>query len=409
MQLADPPNSAPPRPSTRQHAVGARDCRRLVLPLMLIAIFGAQWSFGTARGGAQAAPASKKQIAKNYEQAAQKWRETLKELLRIKLEHSTSRPANRKSLQKEWIDQLGAQLDALWKVHDTGADAYNAHAVPLADLEGFLVRLVEHDVNNGRYEWGYQLASRLREAGCIDTKLDDLYGNAAFSANRFNEAKVALERKFRGQTDVDRTFLDIVERYQTLWKEEEAIREKEADDDLPRVLLQTTKGDIVLELFENEAPATVGNFIYLVDKGFYNGLKFHNVERGFVAQSGCPDGTGKGGPGYSIYCECYQANRRNHFGGTVAMAKVRNKAGESIKHSGGSQFSLNVRPAPHLNGSYTAFGRVIEGLNVITLLQVQGEDVVTPEGETPARPDVIIKAKVLRRRAHEYLPNRVQN
>ena len=88
-------------------------------------------------------------------------------------------------------------------------------------------------------------------------------------------------------------------------------------DDLPRVLLKTSKGDIVVELFENEAPNTVANFISLVQKGFYNGTDFHRVLRGFMAQGGSPKGEEDGGPGYTIPDECRQDNHRLHFRGVA--------------------------------------------------------------------------------------------
>ena len=100
-------------------------------------------------------------------------------------------------------------------------------------------------------------------------------------------------------------------------KQEMAKREAETKaDDLPRVKLSTSKGDVVVELFENEAPNTVANFIKLVEKGFYDGTPFHRVIGGFMAQGGDPTGTGTGGPGHVIECECGKADARLHFLGS---------------------------------------------------------------------------------------------
>ncbi|HIF31619.1 MAG TPA: peptidylprolyl isomerase, partial [Planctomycetaceae bacterium] len=120
---------------------------------------------------------------------------------------------------------------------------------------------------------------------------------AAFATNRYTEAKTSLELSAQYGTTQDQglVFLQVVDQYITFWKEEKAIREKEAAaDDLPRVVLHTTEGDIVLELFENEAPETVGNFINLLEKGFYDGRSFFRVTRGFLAQTGCPKDNGEG-------------------------------------------------------------------------------------------------------------------
>ncbi|NMG23056.1 peptidylprolyl isomerase, partial [Brasilonema bromeliae] len=146
-------------------------------------------------------------------------------------------------------------------------------------------------------------------------------------------------------------------------QEERAIREKEAKaDDLPRVKLSTTEGDMVVELYENEAPNTVANFVSLVEKGFYNGLTFHRVLEDFMAQGGDPTGTGSGGPGYNIPCECYQPNARKHFPATLSMA-------HAGRDTGGSQFFITFVQTKHLDGKHTVFGRVIEGQEVLDKLQ----------------------------------------
>jgi cyclophilin family peptidyl-prolyl cis-trans isomerase len=149
----------------------------------------------------------------------------------------------------------------------------------------------------------------------------------------------------------------------------------------------------VIELFENEAPNTTANFISLVEKGFYNGLKFHRVIPGFMAQGGCPRGDGTSGPGYTIDCETTAENHRKHFRGTLSMA-------HAGPNTGGSQFFLTFVPTPHLDGKHTVFGRVIEGMDV--LAKIQRTEEVTRRGP----PDKIIKAEVIRKRDHDYVPKK---
>ncbi|NDC54854.1 MAG: peptidylprolyl isomerase [Planctomycetia bacterium] len=176
-------------------------------------------------------------------------------------------------------------------------------------------------------------------------------------------------------------------------KEETARRAADAKaDDLPRVKITTTKGDIVVELFENEAPNTVANFISLVEKGFYAGTPFHRVIGGFMAQGGDPTGSGKGGPGYVIDCECAKPEARKHFLGSLSMA-------HAGPNTGGSQFFLTFRPTTHLDGKHTVFGRIVEGLDVLPAL-------TRTEGETASGgpPDRIVKAEVVRKRSHPYEP-----
>ena len=171
-----------------------------------------------------------------------------------------------------------------------------------------------------------------------------------------------------------------------------------AADDLPRVKLSTTAGDLVVELFENEAPNTVANFISLVEQGFYNGTPFHRVIGGFMAQGGDPTGSGRGGPGYAISCEVNEPHARKHFLGSLSMAH----AGPD---TGGSQFFLTFRPTDHLDGKHTVFGRVIEGFDVLPLLiRTQDEQGRPVPG---VNPDKITKAEVIRKRNHPYEPKKL--
>jgi cyclophilin family peptidyl-prolyl cis-trans isomerase len=175
-------------------------------------------------------------------------------------------------------------------------------------------------------------------------------------------------------------------------EEEMAIRATEKNkDDLPRVKIETTKGTIVVELFENEAPNTVANFVSLVESHFYDGTPFHRVIPGFMAQGGDPTGTGTSGPGYTIACECDLPNARKHFLGSLSMA-------HAGKDTGGSQFFLTFAPTEHLDGRHTVFGRVIEGFEILP-------KITRTEGPQ-ARPskDSIVKAEIIRKRDHEYKP-----
>ncbi|HJB97484.1 MAG TPA: peptidylprolyl isomerase [Candidatus Acutalibacter pullicola] len=129
----------------------------------------------------------------------------------------------------------------------------------------------------------------------------------------------------------------------------------------PIVTIQTNQGTIQVELYPDVAPNTVNNFISLVQKGFYNGTIFHRVIPGFMIQGGDPEGTGMGGPGYSIKGEFAAngfANNLKHTAGVISMARAQNP------DSAGSQFFIMVEDAPHLDGQYAAFGKVTQGLEV---------------------------------------------
>jgi len=118
-------------------------------------------------------------------------------------------------------------------------------------------------------------------------------------------------------------------------------------------IFHTEKGDIKVELYKDETPNTVANFVSLAKSGFYNGLNFHRVIAGFMAQGGCPFGTGTGGPEWSIACEC-DKNTHKHVIGALSMA-------HAGRDTGGSQFFICFVDCPHLDGVHTIFGGIAEG------------------------------------------------
>ena len=131
-------------------------------------------------------------------------------------------------------------------------------------------------------------------------------------------------------------------------------------------------GDVMkAELYPEVAPNTVNNFISLVKKGYYDGLIFHRVIRGFMIQGGCPQGTGMGGPGYSIKGEFSQNGFKNdlkHTEGVLSMAR------SMMPNSAGSQFFIMHKDAPHLDGAYAAFGKVTEGMDVVNKIAEERTD-----------------------------------
>ncbi len=146
----------------------------------------------------------------------------------------------------------------------------------------------------------------------------------------------------------------------------------------PIITITMENGDIMkAELYPDIAPNTVNNFISLVKKGYYDGLIFHRVIKGFMIQGGCPDGTGMGGPGYSIKGEFSQNGFKNdlkHTPGVLSMAR------SMMPNSAGSQFFIMHEAAPHLDGAYAAFGKITEGMDVVDKIA----SVKTSFGDRPA-------------------------
>jgi cyclophilin family peptidyl-prolyl cis-trans isomerase len=252
--------------------------------------------------------------------------------------------------------------------------------------------------SENRYNEVVDICTRLAEGGKKSTALLTFLGISQFALHDFKAAAATLEQAEKEDAQVfpflGKPYLAACADYLGFWEAEQKIRAKEkAADDLPRAVLQTSKGEIVVELFENEAPNTVANFLSLIKAGAYDGTLFHRVIPNFMAQGGDPNtldddpqNDGMGGPGYAIACECYAKNARKHFQGSLSMA-------HAGKDSGGSQFFITHLPTPHLNANlelergHTVFGRVIKGLDAALALQIG---------------DQIESAKVLRQRDHEY-------
>src|SRR5208282_682808 len=148
---------------------------------------------------------------------------------------------------------------------------------------------------------------------------------------------------------------------------------KGATDGLPvrntghYAIIESDRGSIIVELYPAVAPKTVANFETLVNKGFYNNLTFHRVEPGFVVQGGDPMGNGMGGPGYDVPAEISPTEK--HLRGTLAMARKGDQVNPDRKSSG-SQFYICLEPAPFLDGQYTIFGGVVEGMDVVDKIKV---------------------------------------
>lgn len=156
----------------------------------------------------------------------------------------------------------------------------------------------------------------------------------------------------------------------------------------PIVTIEMENGKIITaELFPEIAPNTVNNFISLIKKGFYDGLTFHRVIYGFMLQGGCPDGTGMGGPGYSIKGEFSSNGFKNelrHTEGVLSMAR------SMMPNSAGSQFFIMHKAAPHLDGEYAAFGKVTDGMDVVNEIA----EVDTDFSDKPLDPQIIRKMTV---------------
>jgi cyclophilin family peptidyl-prolyl cis-trans isomerase len=357
-----------------------------------------------------------------FDQRFKEYQDSLRAIEKLRTDYQTAGASGKKTIDFQLQEKLATAKQQLDAMVAAGLECYRVAPQDNPQLGQLLTAVAKHytvgeaaprqkDAINGgdNYERALPIIKLL-----VDSKSDDkrlpLWGfTAAFALNDYDLAETYLQQAQANGILADPASLEdptdkaamgmimqyagLLPQYRELWAKEQQIRAAEAAaDDLPRVRFETSKGDIVIELFENEAPQSTANFITLVKKGFYNGVTFHRVMPQFMAQGGDPEGTGAGGPGYSINCECYAPNYRHHFRGSLSMALE-----PSGRDTGGSQFFLTFLPTPHLDGKHTVFGRVVAGMEVLGDLQKRNP--VSPGGVVP---DKIIKAEVLRDRGHEY-------
>jgi len=400
--------------------------RTLALQIAFALVFVSVFSL-SVHAQAPAAPTGETSTAADSEfnAAVEDYKQAIRALESLRAEYQDADEATRESINAK-LQQVVADTKA--KVDRMTAAALESYkAAPNANTEvaELLVAMAQHlsvgqkpaRATGGDYLGGDQpyealaIITALLEGGHPEPRLAAWGGVCAVCTNDYplaekllnqaNDAGVFAELpRFPAQdTPADVGFLmkgrdnlANIEQLKAWWTEEQAIRAAEsAANDLPRVKFTTTKGDIVIELFENQAPIATANMVNLVKEGFYSGVVFHRVLPHFMAQGGDPTGTGSGGPGHNIKCECYRPDARKHFRGTLSMA-------HAGRDTGGSQFFMCFVPTDFLNGRHTAFGRVVEGDDVLGKLQR-----IDPQAKGPfPTPDKIIKAEVIRDRGHAY-------
>lgn len=401
---------------------------------------------GAARGRAEEKPSAvansptAQQAQAAFNAKFEEYKASIRTIEKLQAEFQTAAPARRRQLNEEVTGHIAHSQSLVNAMVEAAQAAYRT--APNADqqITDVLTAVARHytvgrqvgppqkaqgnandvyyPIDGGdQYERALPILKLLIDGNCPNTELYALGFLCAFMTNDYDLAEkyliraketraieafvMAGERDERTdpQAGLNKIVASLLETcvsnfddYHILWKKEAEIRDAEAKaNDLPRVKLTTSKGVIVIELFENEAPQTVANFLTLVKQGFYDGSPFHRVLPEFMAQGGAKTEEGEGGPGYTIRCECYRPDYRRHFRGTLSMA-------HAGRDTGNSQFFLTFVPTPHLNGRHTAFGRVIEGIEVLGDLQHRS----TMHEQNPPKADRIIKAEVLRDRGHAY-------
>lgn len=278
------------------------------------------------------------------------------------------------------LRRLAADADRLAKLRPKDPPVLLRHASALrktnryAEARASLALVLQAEPANAR---------AIAEDGLISYALDDYDA----CVRRLESADKAALPYFVWREVV--TTLSAARERRDPWAKEEALRRQDANADLPQAKLTTSKGEIVVELFEDVAPNLTANFISLAEEKFYDGTRFHRVVPDRMIQGGDPNSRdddptndGQGGPGYTVKDELEEGKFRRHFRGSLSMAN-------SGPDTNGSQFFITHRPTDHLDGRHTVFGRVLSGMDVVDRL---------------AAGDELRQVVVLRKRDHLYKP-----
>ena len=295
-------------------------------------------------------------------------------------------------------DQLLAQgADLLLRMMAASERAYQSEPSNL-EVQELLSVLAETCLKSDRYEDAQRIALLLAE----QTGDAGAY-RQAFQASLQLLDLTALDRCYEQLQQAEavdeqtQEGWDYVTRIRPQVEREMQLRQQEASaDDLPRVIMQTSRGDVIIELFEDQAPNSVAHFLSLVARGFYDGQQFFRVETGFAAVSGCPNNNGTGGSGYEVLNEYDREDRRLPMHGTISLADQYGQGRSS------SQFfiALNTRTVQESPSKNTVIGRVISGMAAIERLKRVHPETTEPEFVR----DTITRARVMRQRDHSYEP-----
>jgi peptidylprolyl isomerase len=342
-----------------------------------------------------------------FESKRKTWEQTLKEMKKIQILRNNGIDESAKSMERfyELRDRARGELNDEFKA----AEAFFMKRRDEYSSVSFLATMIDFRRSSSYYEDSFDVAKLLIEVGVSMPFLEQMAGRAAFVEGKFDEVFPIYQRYVDSNgpdklEDVDKLVVGVLNFYPQWWEEElKARAADEAAGNLPRVKLETTSGPVVLELFEDQAPNTVANFIQLVESGFYDDTEFYQVVSDLLALGGDPAGDGSGTSGRFIPDEHDRPDRRRIFRGSIMMAKRQTApdSGQMIPNSASSQFVIAMMPIVPKELQQTVFGRVVEGMDVVCAFR-RVDPTKKKEQQVLLPPDRIISAKVLRKRDHDY-------
>ena len=369
-------------------------------------------------GSFETATAQQSAAEKKYEAAIAQGRTLAKACRSLSLKFFDSSLSDSKKYKKQWPAAAKAIADHKPVLEQAAIDWFMACKSPDEELLRVASAISSERYEAGGFETTWILMKKIQTffPDVDDIQIQRRMAMAAIKTNRFEYALDFLRnpncvesiRELEDQ--LDKNLFALCPMLATKWQREQELRKKEAeDDDLPRVKIQLSTGEVIVELFENEAPQTVANFINLVESGFYDDSYCHPHVKNIVMQTGIVNRTQSAPPviDYKLKNESRTAESRDHFSGSLSMASF------DGKDTSATVFVVTLLPNPDLdwdrteedNVSQTVFGRVVSGMRHIVALPVTMEVDQETEEQNPIKgvtPGHIEKATVIRKREHEY-------
>ncbi|TWT83577.1 putative peptidyl-prolyl cis-trans isomerase [Planctomycetes bacterium CA13] len=335
-------------------------------------------------------------IKAKYNDIREKTRESI-----LNMRELYTRYANKADRSPEAFERFHETSIASRKLLDELYQAAYEMLILIPDQEAaqYLLTMVEHNYTNSNYdELTMKGGALLMDLDFNQTFLYRAVSRASICTGEFEIAKKVYEYMNREAfDDLDKRFSYQIETLEKQWAQEKERRAEDAKNNLPRVRLRTTKGDVVVELFLEDAPSTVSNFISLVEEGFYDGIDFHQVLDDLLALTGDESGQGDGNSGKFLVDEHLREGSRNAFRGSLVMAKLPREDGSFLPDTASTQFAIFFTPIPEVREKQTVFGRVIEGMGLLSEIRRVDQNKEKKKDEVVLPPDRIIEAEVIRR------------
>lgn len=309
---------------------------------------------------------------KLFEKKLEEWRKVIIEIQILRQEYYLARTLDEAlEIKKKFEAGKVAGDKIIEELKLAAARAYIEKPREGTDYYAFLINSLISDLEfTERQDIAYELAKALNSRPISRADIARRVGLSLFLNSEFDDAEKLLNYSLNsaegGSSNALREYVKLIPRLKTLWEKELKSREADKKTQLPRAIFETTKGTFVVELFENDAPNTVKNFVSLAQKGFYDDLPFMQVLPFSYALTGSPNGTILGSPGYVLKNEAIDpAKRRGNFRGSLCTPARKDSASVA-----GSLFMITFGPYAKANtSSYCNFGRVIEGMGVIDRLE----------------------------------------